>query len=182
MGTASGGISSSFTRGRKCGGPCRYSASETNCDKIVLRIFPPMRHIPVAHRLQRRLRFFGVAQVSLHLGADIEPLRVGSVQIRRRTRTHSCAVSTAEQGLARIQRDGSILRRAERRQQPHKGRHDASSQDQNPGNDSGIPPAGWPPDGHDPKIGGEHLQFKGLCAEGQTVEAQLHNSFVIDFG
>ena len=111
--------------------------------------------------------FFGVAQVPLHLGAYVETLRVGPVQIRVvAASVHGC--EHGEQGLARVQGDGSTLPGAERRQQAEKGRNEASSQARNQETTQEFLPQDDHPTGHDPTIGGEHLKFKGLCAEGQT--------------
>jgi hypothetical protein len=75
----------------------------------MLRILPLMRLIPVAQGRQRRLRVFGEAQISLHLGAHIEPLRVGGVQIDVvPARVHRR--QDGKQGLVGIERDGSRIR------------------------------------------------------------------------
>jgi len=84
--------------------------------KVMTRIFTPVRGIPIAHRLERRLCFFGVAQIPLDLGAYVQTLRVGPVQVR----VIAASVHRGEDGeqrLARVQGDGSILRSAQRRQQ-----------------------------------------------------------------
>src|SRR5579884_4283781 len=73
------------------------------------RVLPLVGHVPVAHFRQRRLRLLRKAQIPLHLGPDIEPLRVRNIQIdviaarihRRQNR---------KQSFAGIQADGSLVR------------------------------------------------------------------------
>ena len=103
---------------RNCGGPCRYSASETYCDRSCASILAFVRQVPVAHRIHGRLRIFRVSEVSLHLGPNVEPLGIGNIQVDVvsagiHRRQHG------EQRLACLQRDRIIVvRQTNRRQQP----------------------------------------------------------------
>jgi hypothetical protein len=90
-----------------------------------------MRQIPVAHSGHGRLRVLGEPKVLLHFVPDIDPLRVGNVQVDVvaagiHRRQHG------EQGLAGIQRNGIIaVGQAHRRQQPDGGRQDQTSKPAN---------------------------------------------------
>ena len=109
--------------GKKVGRPLQIQRQRHVLRQIVRSIPSPVPHIPVAHRGHRRLRICRVPEVLLHLGPDVEPLRIGDVQpdfvtasIHRRQH--------GEQGLVGIQGDGIIVvRRTQRRQQPQTGRH-----------------------------------------------------------
>src|SRR5437899_2667778 len=75
--------------------------------QIVLRIFPFVRQIPVAHVSQRHLRVLRVAKIPLPLGPHVEPLRVRNIQVdvisaRVHRRKHD------EQRFARIEGDRSL--------------------------------------------------------------------------
>jgi hypothetical protein len=86
------------------------------------RILRLVAQIPFAHRVHGGLRIRRVAEISLHLGPDVEPLRIGNRQIDVVTTGIHCR-QHGKQRLVRVQRDPIIVRRAQRRQQPEYGRH-----------------------------------------------------------
>ena len=88
--------------------PLQIKRERDELRQIVLRIPALVRLIPVAHGSQRRLRLFGEAQIPLHLGAHVEPLRIGDVQINVvPARVHRR--QDGKQSLVRIERDGSRI-------------------------------------------------------------------------
>ena len=82
-----------------------------------------MCQVPIAHRVGNGLRLRRVSEVALHFRPDVQPLRIGNVQVDViaagvHRRQHN------EQRLARIQGNPiTVVRRTQRRQQPEASRH-----------------------------------------------------------
>ena len=127
-----------------------------------------MREIPLAHRVHRRLRLFRTLEIPLHLRSDIQSLGIGSVEVH----VVAAGIHRRQHGeyrLTRLQRDWIIpVRQTPRRQQPqHRHYHQTSKPTAQETTQESLPQ-----DGHSiaiiMKIGGEHIQFTGSQAEGQT--------------